>query len=140
MTVRLAVFVTPFVPVMVTVAVDVTVLLVTVNVAVVLPAETVTLAGTVATPVLLLDNVTVVPLEGAGPFRVTVPVDGAGPLTVVGLRVSELRTGAVTVKMAVLATPRVAVIVTEVLDATEPVVIVNVAVVAFAATVMLAGT
>jgi hypothetical protein len=59
---------------------------------------------------------------------------------VVGFSVSEVSVGAVTVKVAVLATPRVAVMVTEALDATGLVVIVNVAVVAFAGTVMLAGT
>ena len=94
--------VVPLVPEIVTDVVVDTVLVVTVKVAVVLPAETVTLTGTVATPVLLLDNATVAPTEGAGPFSVTVPVDGAGPFTVVGLRVRELSVGAVTVNVAVL--------------------------------------
>jgi hypothetical protein len=47
---------------------------VTVNVAVRLPAATVTLAGTVALLVLPLESVTLPPPAGAGPFNVTVPV------------------------------------------------------------------
>jgi hypothetical protein len=140
-TVRVAVWVTPLVPEIVTAVVVDTVLVVTVNVAVVLPAETVTLPGTVAAPALLVDSVTAEPAGGAGPFRVTVPVEFCDPpLTVAGLSVSKLSVGAVTVKTAVLAIPRVAVIVTEALDATGLVVNVNVAVVALAETVMLAGT
>jgi len=107
---------------------------------VVVPAVTVTLAGTVATEVKLLERVTTVPPVGAGPESVTVPVDGAGPLTVVGFRVKALNVGAVTVNVAVRAVPRVPVIVTEVFEATALVVTVKVAVVAFGATVTLAGT
>ena len=57
--------------------------------AVVLPAETVTLAGTVATEVLLLDSEIATPPLGAGLFRVTCPVEGFPPLTLVGLSASE---------------------------------------------------
>ena len=53
------------------------------------PAEIVTLDGTVATDVLPLWSVTVVPPEGAAPLRVTVPVELFPPVTLVGLRVSE---------------------------------------------------
>ena len=141
MTVKLAVFVAPFAPVIVTEVLRVTVLVVTANVTVVLPDVTVTLEGTVTTEVLLLDSVTVAPLEGDGPLSVTVPVEFCDPpFTVVGFRVSELRVGALTVSVAERATPSVPVILTEVLDATGLVVMVKVAVVAFAATVTLAGT
>ena len=61
----------------------------TVKVALVLPAETVTLDGTVATDVLLLESETVAPPEGAAALRVTVPVELFPPLTVVGFRLSE---------------------------------------------------
>jgi hypothetical protein len=118
----------------------VTVLVVTVKVALVAPAATVTLAGTVATEVRLLERVTTVPPVGAGPDSVTAPVEGAGPLTVVGFRVKALSVGAVTVKVAVLVVLRVAVMVGEALVATGLVVTVKVAVVAFAATVTLDGT
>lgn len=67
------------VPVIVAVLVPVPVLLVTVNVALVAPARTTTLAGTVAFAVLLLVNFTVAPSKGAGPSKVTVPVEVAPP-------------------------------------------------------------
>lgn len=70
-----------------------TVFVVAVKVAVVFPEVTVTLAGTVATAVLLLERVTTVPADGAGPEIVTVPVEGDKPLTVVGFKVRELATG-----------------------------------------------
>lgn len=66
----------------------VTVLVVTVNVVLVAPAGTVTLAGTVATAVLLLVRETGVPAEGAAAERVTVAVDVLPPVTVPGLRLS----------------------------------------------------
>src|SRR5256885_16411454 len=58
----------------------VTALVVTVNVALLAPAATVTLAGTVAVDVLLL-RVTAAPPVGAGPLSVTVPVEGDPPVT-----------------------------------------------------------
>jgi hypothetical protein len=64
-------------------------LVVTEKVAVVAPAETVTLEGTCAAAVLLLDRVTVAPPAGAAPLKVTVPVAGLPPLTVVGLTATE---------------------------------------------------
>src|SRR5256885_10441473 len=56
----------------------VTALVVTVNVALLAPAATVTLAGTVAVDVLLL-RVTAAPPVGAGPLSVTVPVEDCTP-------------------------------------------------------------
>ena len=61
-------------------------LLVTANVAEVLPAKTVTLEGTVATLVLLLDNVTVAPPTAAGPVSVIVAVEVAPPRNDVGFK------------------------------------------------------
>ena len=60
--------------------------MVTVKVAVVAPGATVTLDGTVATVVLLLESWTVIPAEGAAPLRVTVPVDGLPPTTLDGFK------------------------------------------------------
>ena len=75
----------------------------TVKVALVLPAGTVTLDGTVAA-LLLLESVTWAPPAGAAPLSVTVPVDDcAPPVTLVGLNVSEEtvgRGGGVTVSEA----------------------------------------
>jgi hypothetical protein len=59
------------------------------NAAVVLPAGMVTLAGTVATEVLLLDSESATPPLGAGLFKVICPVEGFPPLTLVGLSESE---------------------------------------------------
>jgi hypothetical protein len=70
---------------MVAVAGLVTASVVTVNVAVEDPAGTVTVAGTVAALVLLLDRFTVMPAPLAAPVRVTVPVDVVPPRTLVGL-------------------------------------------------------
>ena len=64
-------------------------LVVTVNVAVVDPAATVTLAGTCAAVVLLLVNPTVAPPVGAAALNVTVPVDELPPVTLVGFRETE---------------------------------------------------
>jgi len=116
-------------------------LVVTANVAVLDPAATVTLEGTVVAAVLLLVNVTTAPPLGAGPFNVTVPVEEVPPVTDVGLRPTELGAGALTVSPAVcVVLLYVAEIVDDVLLPTAVVVTVNVAVVAPAATVTLAGT
>jgi|SRR5882672_1326127 len=87
----------------------VTATVVTVNVALVPPAGMVTLAGTVATIVLLLMRETMAPAVRAGPLSVTVPVEGDPPMTLVGLSVSEVRVGpgrggGVTMSEAVLVT------------------------------------
>ena len=94
---------------MVTVAAEATVLVLTTNVALVAPAPTVTLAGTLAAP-LLLESPTCAPPAGAGPLNVTVPVEEFPPATLVGFSESEERVGggggaAVTVSEAVLVTP-----------------------------------
>jgi len=60
----------------------------TVNVAVVEPAATVTLGGTVE---LVLDKPTRIPPAGAGLVRVTVPVDELPPTTEVGLTLTAER-------------------------------------------------
>jgi len=65
----------------------------TVKDALVAPAGTVTLVGTLAAP-LLLESVTIAPPAGAGPLNVTVPVeDCVPPMTLVGFRVSEETVG-----------------------------------------------
>jgi hypothetical protein len=79
------------VPEIVTFVFAATVKVVTGKVALVAPAGTVTLAGTVATAVLLLASVTTAPPAGAGPVSVAVPVDGFPPWTLVGLNPTELR-------------------------------------------------
>jgi hypothetical protein len=90
---------------------------------------------------LLLDKVTTVPPAGAGPFRITVPVEFVlPPVTVVGLRVTADTKKGFTVRTAEAVALYVAEIVVEVCEDTDKVVTVNVAVVAFAATVTLAGT
>ena len=72
----------------------VTALVLTVNVALLAPAATVTLAGTVAVDVLLLERETTAPPVSAGPLSVIVPVeDCAPPVTLVGFSVSEERLG-----------------------------------------------
>ena len=77
-----------------------TALVLTVKVALELPAGIVTLDGTLAAPLLLESN-TCAPPAGAAPLSVTVPVgDCAPPLTVEGLNVSEETVGGVTVSEA----------------------------------------
>ena len=88
----------------------VTARVVTVKAALVTPAGMVTLAGTVATVVSLLERETMAPAVGAGPLSVTLPMEGDPPLTLVGFSVSEVRVGpdggcGVTMSEAVLVTP-----------------------------------
>jgi hypothetical protein len=85
----------------------VTARVVTTNAAPVAPAGMVTLAGTVATTVLLLVRATRAPPVRAGPLSMTVPVEGDPPLTLVGFNTSEVRVGgcAITVSEAVFVTP-----------------------------------
>ena len=83
----------------------------TVNVALVAPAATVTFEGTWAAAVLLLESETCAPPDGAGPLSVTVPVElCVPPVTLVGFRLKEdNETGGggagLTVSEAVLVVP-----------------------------------
>jgi len=78
---------------------------VTVKVAVVLPAATVTLAGTTADE-LLVDKLTEAPPVGAAALRVTVPVEELPPVTLLGLSETEFNAPVAgpTVSPAVLLT------------------------------------
>src|SRR5258706_3832620 len=131
---------------MVTVVGASTGLVLTVNVALLAPAAIVTLEGTRATNVLLLESVTCAPPAGAGPLNVTVHVDEFPPVTLVGFNVSEASVGAggaagVTVSEADRAAPPYDPEIVTVVEAeTALVLTVNVALVAPAATVTLAGT
>lgn len=111
--------------------------------ALVCPADTVTLDGTVATDVLLLVRVIVAPPEGAAALRVTVPVELFPPLTLVGFKVSEERVtlpaGVMLREACTELEPRVAVMTAVVVVVTDVVVTVNEVLVAPAATVTLLG-
>ena len=74
-----------------------------VNVAVLAPAETVTLPGTVAAAVLLLARAMLIS-TAARALRVTVPVEATPPITVVGLSDRVDSAGGFTVRVAVLVT------------------------------------
>ena len=76
----------------VTTALAVTLVVLTVKLALLAPAATVTLAGTVAADALL-ERYTVAPLA-AGPLRVIVPVEGDPPVTLVGLSPIDESVGA----------------------------------------------
>lgn len=110
-TLSVAVFVTPpKLAEIVTIVGAVTVVVATVNVAVVDPAATVTLAGTAATVALLLARLTTVALDGAA-LSVTVPRALVPPATLDGLSVRVPRPGdeggggGFTVKTAHFVTP-----------------------------------
>jgi hypothetical protein len=83
-TVSVALRLTPKVPEIVADVEDDTVCVVTVNVRLVAPAVTVTLAGTVAAAVLLLESITTAPPDGAALDNVTVPCEELPPVTLVG--------------------------------------------------------
>ena len=80
---------------------------VTVNVRLMLPAETVTLAGTVATDGLLLDSDTTVSPEGAALVSVTVPCELLPPVTVAGLSAIAESVGALVPDVTVSTAPHV---------------------------------
>ena len=111
----------------------------TVKVALVCPAVTVTFAGTVAAA-LLLDSVTTVPPVGAAIFRVTVPVELAPPVTVLGFSVSAVGTGGLTVNVPLTVVPFAEAEIVAVAFEPATVVTVKVALVCPAVTVTFAGT
>ena len=63
------------------------------KVALVSPAATVTLVGTVATAVLLLASATTAPPAGATAVKVTLPLEVVPAVTLAGLRLNEERVG-----------------------------------------------
>ncbi len=72
--------------------IELTAVVVTANVAVVAPAATVTVAGTVADP-LLLDKLTTAPPVSAALLNVTVPVEEPPPATDVGFKLTDDKVG-----------------------------------------------
>ena len=94
MTVTVVVRLTPsYVAVMVTDVFVLTLVVVTVKPTAVVPAPTVTLAGTLATAGLLLDSDTIAPPGGAPPDSVTNPDVFEPPATLDGLTVTLCRVG-----------------------------------------------
>jgi len=77
----------------------------TVKVAELVPAATVTVAGTLALVGLLLESETKVPPSGAAPLRLTVPVELEPPPTVVGFSEREVNTGGFTASAVVCVMP-----------------------------------
>ena len=113
---------------------------VTVNVAVVDPAATVTVPGTVALVLNEASEIEVPPV-GATPLRVTVPVDELPPRTELGAKLKLTIVAGFTVSVAdFVPAPRVAVIDADAELTTAVVEIVNVALVAPAGTVTDPGT
>src|SRR5436853_187149 len=115
---------------MVTKVEEPTALVLTVKVAVAAPLGTVTLDGTVAAPVLLLDRETSAPPLGAGPLNATEPIEELPPVRLDGLRLSETRLGRggdVTVRVIVVVFVRVPEA-PEMVTVTAPVVAVELAV------------
>jgi hypothetical protein len=85
---------------MVTAVVVRTPVVVTVKVALVAPAGTVTLAGVVAKE-LLSDRVTTTPAGGAAPFSVAVPIEEFPPAMVDGFMARLKRAGGLMVRVVV---------------------------------------
>ena len=109
------------------------------NVPVDAPPRTVAVAATVATAELLLARLTVTPVLGAAPDRVTVPVEPFPPIKLDGSSDTLSTAGGFTVRDAVLVTPRLAVIAVGVAVDTGTVAIRNVAEVAPASIFTVAG-
>src|SRR5439155_25520716 len=106
------------------------------------PAGTVTVGGTVATAVLLLESVTAAPPIGAPALRVTAPVEAAPLLTLAGLTLTaDSVVAGVTVSAAdVVTPPYVAEMVSDVAAGTELVDTAKTAVEVPAGTITAAGT
>jgi hypothetical protein len=145
-TVRLAVFETPFnVALIVTVVETVTVLVEIAKTALCEPAGTVTLAGTAAKPALVLESATLVAVVAAA-ARTTAPCALDPPATVAGLTarfvsVLDDEPGGLMVRFPVRVVPLyLAVIVTTVVAGTVAVAIVKLAVKLFAGAVVDADT
>jgi hypothetical protein len=115
-------------------------LVVIVKVALCVPPGIVTLAGTCAAAALLLSSVTEAPAGGAIPFSVTVPIELLPPTTEVGDRLREDKTAALTVRVALALTPRVAFMTEVVVVGTPSVVTAKVVDALPAGTVTLVGT
>jgi hypothetical protein len=126
-----------------TVAVVKTGMAVNAKVPVVEPAGTVTVAGTVPAAALSTERFTTNPPTGAALPRVTVPVEVNPPTTEVGLSVSAVSTGGLTVSVAVAGAFEEPVPTAEIVSffvaATAVVVMVNVVDVAPAGTVTVVG-
>jgi hypothetical protein len=109
------------------------------NVPVDAPPRTVAVASTVATAELLLARLTVTPVLGAAPDRVTVPVEPFPPIKLDGSSETLSTAGGFTVRKAVFVTPKVAVIAVGVAVDTGTVGIRNVAEVVPASIFTVAG-
>jgi hypothetical protein len=125
----------------------VTMLVFAVKDALVFPNGMVTLAGTAATPGLLLERETRAPPLGAGPLSVTAPEEEDPPTTGLGLKESEVRVGppaggwGVTVSEAVCVTPELEAEIVTVVELAEVMVDTgNAAIVDPAAMLTLGGT
>lgn len=84
---------------------ELTALVLTVALAVVARPGTVTLAGTVAAAVLLLESATTTPAAGAGPLSVTVAVELVPCVTLAGWTAIDTRAGGLTESVAARVTP-----------------------------------
>jgi len=133
----------PSVAVITAVVLAETEVVVIVNEALVLPAATVTLPGTLA-DALLLESVTTEPPGGAPAVRLTVPVEVFPPVTSIGFRINwetlTLDAGVMVREACAELDPSVAVITAVVVVVTDVVVTVKEALVLPAATVTLLGT
>lgn len=106
-TIRAALWVLPlYAPEIVTEVDVVTAVVITVKLAVVAPAATVTVDGTEPIDELLLESVTTAPPDGAAALSVAVPVEDWPPVTLGGFRVSEASiVPRVTVRGVLIPTP-----------------------------------